>query len=305
MPPVTVGACRTLDGGEQMARDLGRGVTGQDVRVVQDRLNYHLRRETALVVDGAFGTETHKRVVKFQTLHGLRIDGIVGVRTRAALFEADVVTAQVLVVPDLTLPRIGAGAGTPLGIKPPQLIPPLTLPSVTPQTPQFVLQPPVLFGPQFVLGGVGAMGFTPVNQPSLLNLTFTAVPVKDPTDPVVQSTKNIIQLIQQLPVDSKFKATVISLVPNPVKTIKEPGAGFDIDIGIPKYSPLDPNKASQSGSAQYNLRIFGSPGGTTPLVMLQGRAEGEIEINYTGQARSNYFKATAQCNFFLGVVGVF
>ena len=40
-------------------------------------------------------------------------------------------------------------------------------------------------------------------------------------------------------------------------------------------------------------------------IMLQGRAEGEIEIDYTGKAQSNYFKATATCNFFLGVIGTF
>jgi peptidoglycan hydrolase-like protein with peptidoglycan-binding domain len=288
-----------------MARDLSKGVTGQDVRVIQDRLNYHLRREIPLVVDGIFGTETHKRVVRFQTLHRLRIDGIVGVRTRAVLFETDVVNAQILVFPDLTLPRIGEGTGSQFGINPPRLIPPLTLPNATAQAPQFVLPPPVILGPQLTLGGVGATGFSPVTQPSVLNLTFTVVPVKDPTDPVVQSTQNLIQLIQQVPVDSKFKAMVISLIPSPIQKISEPTPGLDIDIGIPKYSPLDPNKASQSGSAKYNLRILGRPGGTTPLVMLQGRAEGEIEINYTGQARSNYFKTTTQFNFFIGFVGVF
>jgi len=290
-----------------MSRMLNRGVTGQDVRFLQDRLNYHLRRETPLKVDGIFGPLTHTRTLKFQAVNSLKADGLVGDRTKALLYEIDNVTAQVLVMPDLTLPPIGPRdiRGSSFGIAPPRLIPPLTLPGITPQAPQMVLQPPILFGPQLTLGGFGASTFSPVRQPSLLNISFTAVPVKDPTDPVIQSTKNLIQIIQQIPTDSKFKAFILSMIPNPIKTISEPKPGLDIDIGLPKYSPLDPNKISQSGSAQYNLRLFGRPGGSTPSVFLQGRAEGEIEIDYTGKAASNYVKAETKLNFFLGVVGTF
>jgi hypothetical protein len=285
-----------------MTRNLMSGMTGQDVRVVQDRLNYHLRRETPLKVDGIFGPRTRERTTKFQMLHGLKGDGIVGPNTRAVLFQTETVTAQVLVFPELTRPTFGAAG--PSAIRPPRLIPPLTLPG-TPQQPQFVLQPPVILGPQLNLTGVSSASFSPVRQPSLLNLTFTLVPVQDPSDPVVRSTQNLIKIVNDIPVNSKFKAMIVSMIPKPVKSIGEPKAGFDYDIGPPKYSPLDPNKISQSGSAQYNLRLFGRPGGATPLVMLQGRAEGEIEIDYTGKAQSNYFKATATCNFFLGVVGTF
>jgi peptidoglycan hydrolase-like protein with peptidoglycan-binding domain len=286
-----------------MARNLSKGMSGQDVRILQDRLNYHLRRETPLALDAIFGPKTHERVSKFQTLHGLTKDGIVGPRTRAILFEVETFPAQVLVFPELTRPTFGAGGA--LGIKPPQLIPPLTLPGTAPKQPQFVLQPPVILGPQLSLAGVSSASFSPVRQPSLLNLTFTLVPVQDPSDPVVRSTQNIVKLVQDIPVNSRFKAQILSFIPKPFKSISEPTAGLDVDIGIPKYSPLDPNKISQSGSAQYNLRLTGRPGGATPLVMLQGRAEGEIEIDYTGKAQSNYFKATVTCNFFLGVVGTF
>lgn len=288
-----------------MSRMLNQGVTGGDVRILQDRLNYHLRRETPLKVDGIFGPLTKARTIKFQLVNGLKADGLVGDRTKAVLYETDIVNAQVMVMPDLTLPSFNPTRGRPFGINTPRLIPPLIPPSVLPQQPQLVLQPPVLFGPKLTLGGVGAASFSPVNQPSVLNITFTAVPVQDPTDPIIQSTKNIVELLQQIPTDSKFKAFILSMVPNPVKKISEPKPGLDIDIGIPKYSPLDPNKASQSGSAKYNLRLFGRPGGSTPLVFLQGRAEGKIEIDYTGKAQSNYFKATATADFFLGFVGVF
>lgn len=146
-----------------MTRTLNQGVTGQDVRILQDRLNYHLRRETPLKVDGIFGPLTRARTSKFQTVNGLKADGIVGPRTKAELFETDVVNAQVMVMPDLTLPTFAQSGGR-FGINTPRLIPQLTPPSILPQQPQLVLPPPVLFGPRLTLGGVSAASFSPVNQ---------------------------------------------------------------------------------------------------------------------------------------------
>ncbi len=286
-----------------MARNLSKGTTGQDVQTLQDYLNYHLRRETPLVVDGDFGTGTSQRVIKFQTVNSLKPDGIVGPKTRAVLFEVDVVSAQVMVFPELTLPTIGDRGGNSFGISPPRLIPPLQLPNLQP--PQLILPTPVSPGPQLTLSGVGSAGFIPVKQPSILTLTLTATPVQDPTDPVVSSTKSLLQAVQKVPVDAKFKATIISLIPNPVKKISEPKTGFDLGLGLPKYSPLDPNKIGQSGHAAYSLRITGKPGSPLPFVVLNGRAEGDFELRYTGQARSNYFKATLDCKFFVSLGGTF
>lgn len=51
------------------------------VRKLQRRLNLHLGWEKALVVDGKFGAHTDRAVMSFQRKVGLKVDGIVGVKT--------------------------------------------------------------------------------------------------------------------------------------------------------------------------------------------------------------------------------
>ena len=72
-----------------MGRLISQGNKGEDVRAVQDVLNFHIRRLTPLVVDGAFGPLTHARVVEFQKANQLTADGIVGPQTMAKLFEEE------------------------------------------------------------------------------------------------------------------------------------------------------------------------------------------------------------------------
>ncbi len=66
---------------------LAQGSTGQEVKNLQTALNYHLPNALPpLVVEGRFGSKTRARVVQFQTLHRLKVDGIVGPVTHQALF---------------------------------------------------------------------------------------------------------------------------------------------------------------------------------------------------------------------------
>src|SRR5262245_29089266 len=66
---------------------LVQGSTGQEVKNLQTALNYHLPNALPpLVVDGIFGRKTNARVVQFQTLHRLKVDGIVGPETHRALY---------------------------------------------------------------------------------------------------------------------------------------------------------------------------------------------------------------------------
>ena len=123
-----------------MSRLLSKGSTGQDVRALQDVLNYHVRRGEPLRVDGIFGTKTNARVREFQTSNGLKADGIVGPNTEQQLFQVHDVMVPLFVLPVLRLDLPAIGRGSRLGIQPPRLIPQLQWPGLpSPPPGQFTL----------------------------------------------------------------------------------------------------------------------------------------------------------------------
>ncbi len=62
------------------------GSRGEDVRLVQQALN-QINGNTALSVDGIFGSATENAVRRFQSANGLAVDGVVGNATWTALFS--------------------------------------------------------------------------------------------------------------------------------------------------------------------------------------------------------------------------
>ncbi|GAA1534014.1 hypothetical protein GCM10009730_49050 [Streptomyces albidochromogenes] len=83
VPLVEPGApafCGYYDGGTTTRR----GQSGAPVREVQCLIN-HWSGGQPLAVDGIFGARTESWVVHFQDVKGLRVDGIVGPQTWAAL----------------------------------------------------------------------------------------------------------------------------------------------------------------------------------------------------------------------------
>src|SRR5260370_31781412 len=111
-----------------MGRVIKQGTKGADVRAIQDVLNFHIRRLTPLRVDGDFGPLTHTRVVEFQKSNQLKPDGIVGPNTMGKLFEEEQLPITLVLAPRQATPTI---AGPRLGIQPPRLIPPFTLPPLS------------------------------------------------------------------------------------------------------------------------------------------------------------------------------
>ena len=86
-PAVTAEEMEAAHLGERI---LMRGLEGDDVRLIQQRL-YDLGYLTG-AVDGKFGLQTQKAVRAFQRAHKLeKIDGKVGEQTLAALFGDDVI----------------------------------------------------------------------------------------------------------------------------------------------------------------------------------------------------------------------
>ena len=88
-PPVVT--AEEMDAAHLGERILMRGLEGDDVRLMQQRL-YDLGYLDG-DVDGKFGLQTQKAVRAFQRAHKLeKIDGKVGPQTLAALFGDDVIT---------------------------------------------------------------------------------------------------------------------------------------------------------------------------------------------------------------------
>lgn len=72
---------QTVDPARAMLR---KGSTGQSVVLLQQKLAVH-GGSVHLLVDGNFGPKTEAAVKAFQSVNGLTVDGIVGLRTWAAL----------------------------------------------------------------------------------------------------------------------------------------------------------------------------------------------------------------------------
>lgn len=87
--PEGTGQATTADGAVDVSGffTVKRGCKGGAVRRLQTWLN-DLGGGTLLLKDGDFGPVTDEAVRKFQTEHGLTVDGIVGRKTWAALAEA-------------------------------------------------------------------------------------------------------------------------------------------------------------------------------------------------------------------------
>jgi len=84
----------------EFTRNLKKGMSGEDVRAVKERLVTlgYLYAATKLT----FGSDTLKAVKAFQTANGLEADGVVGALTLSALFntEVDKPTAEATIIPE-------------------------------------------------------------------------------------------------------------------------------------------------------------------------------------------------------------
>src|SRR5262249_24515960 len=153
----------------------------------------------------------------------LKVDGIVGPNTRELLFQESIIPFSLLLVPrlELTFPNT-----TRFGIQPPQLIPPLHWPG--PGSPPLLLPPPLLPGYPLRPSSSSTVLLPPLGDTgNALNLHIKVPTRNDPVDPYLQSYKNLVELIDDLPVNAKFRAFLISKVPDPITKITPPKPGFD------------------------------------------------------------------------------
>jgi peptidoglycan hydrolase-like protein with peptidoglycan-binding domain len=78
-------ALAALDVPIAIARPLRDGMTGEDVRALQQAL---LREGYRVDIDGNFGPRTERAVMDYQRDHQLKVDGLAGPLTLAALAGA-------------------------------------------------------------------------------------------------------------------------------------------------------------------------------------------------------------------------
>jgi hypothetical protein len=282
-----------------MSRTLSQGMSGQDVRALQDVLNFHIRRFEPLKVDGVFGPKTHARVLEFQKANRLKPDGLVGPKTNAQLFEVTELPLPLIFMPQLQLSSPQFGSPKRFGIQPPRLIPPLQWPG-----PPFTLPVPFL---NFTSFSLFSNSFTSLpgltGTANALGLKVTIPTRKDPADPFVQSRKAIIDLIDELPINSKFKVLLISQVPQPITKISPPSSGFKWGIA-PIFDPFNPTGFGVKGNAQFMLRVTDGGNGL-PNIVFGAWGDGKFFLNFDtkhGEARP---AIQAEGQVFLGLKGVF
>lgn len=282
-----------------MGRLIKQGLKGADVRAVQDVLNFHVRRLVPLAVDGIFGPRTHARVVEFQKSNKLVGDGIVGPKTMAKLFEEEQVPISFALLPQ---------ARTAIGIQPPRLIPPLTLPPLLPPlvTTLFVLPP-------------DSSAKVPALTSSGQAVTFlSTAPVRnDPVDPAVRSFNQIITFLEHLPPSFPFRGTIIGAVPKPVKKVGvlelDPVApmsfgfkwGVDPIFKLGSIGPPVEFKVGAAANARYVLKLVDKPGRTVPQLGLFMQGDFRGTIDWTSQAAQSRPQIDMAGSFIGGIEGRF
>jgi hypothetical protein len=282
-----------------MDRTICQGMRGDDVRALQDVLNFHVRRGEPLKVDGVFGPKTHARVLQFQKANSLTADGLVGPKTKAQLYEVTELPVPLVFMPRLQLNPPTFGQRNRLGIQPPQLIPPLQWPG-----PPFPPPSPFTAGGSFKLLPNSFSTLPDLTGPvNALGLKITMPTRKDPDDPTVRSRQAIIDLIDDLPLNSKFRAFLISKVPNPQKKIVPPESGFHWGVA-PLFNPLDPTGFGVSGNAEYTVRVTEGKNGT-PNIVFGAWGDGKFFLRFDTKQGEAKPTVEAEGQVFLGLKGTF
>ena len=287
-----------------MGRLVKQGSKGADVRAIQDVLNFHIRRLTALAVDGDFGPLTHARVVEFQKSNQLKPDGIVGPNTMGKLFEEEQLPITFVLVPQQE-----STIGDPQqGIRPPRLIPPLTLPPLT---------PPLVTTPLFLPPDSSAR--VPALTASGQAVTFvTTAPVRnDPIDPATRSFSEIMRLLDRLPQSFPFRGTIIGAVPKPVtkvgplelNPVSPMNFGFQWGVepvfDLKSIGPPVEFKVGGDVNARYVLKLIDKPGSLVPQLGLFVQGDFRGTIDWTSQTAQSRPEIDLKGSFLGGVQGRF
>jgi peptidoglycan hydrolase-like protein with peptidoglycan-binding domain len=282
-----------------MPRTLRAGDTGADVRALQDVLNFHIRRLVPLAVDGIFGPKTKARVVEFQRSNQLVQDGVAGINTNNKLFETEKQQFSLSIVP--------VSASNSFGVRPPTLIPPLTLPGFPAPG-----GPPLIPVPRLTLMQLppsSSASVPPLGNGQVLALSLTVPSRNDPLDPAVQSFRQIVQLLETLPPNFPFRTQLIGAVPNPIKVIGDISSGFkwgvDPVFDLTKIAGPTEFVVGARANASYTINVL--PGAGPSGLKLGFFAKGEFKgtVDYTSERATSTPLFQMQGAFSLGFDGRF
>jgi peptidoglycan hydrolase-like protein with peptidoglycan-binding domain len=282
-----------------MPRTLRAGDVGADVRALQDVLNFHIRRLAPLTVDGSFGPKTKARVLDFQRANGLGDDGVAGPLTNNKLFETEKQQFSLSILP--------AAPAASFGIRPPTLVPPLTLPGFPAPG-----APPLIPVPRLTLMQLAPSSSAPV--PALgsgqgIALSLTVPSRNDPVDPAVKSFRQIVQLLETLPPNFPFRTQLIGAVPNPIKVIGDISSGFkwgvDPVFDLKKFAGPPEFGIGARANASYTINVL--PGTGPSGLKLGIFAKGDFKgiLDYTSERATSTPLFQMQGAFSLGFDGRF
>jgi hypothetical protein len=280
-----------------MGRLIKQGSKGVDVRAIQDVLNFHIRRLEPLAVDGIFGGRTNERVIEFQKSNQLKPDGIVGPNTLAKLFAEEQQQISLALIP-----KAPAAKSTPSSLRQPVLIPPLKAPRITP----FFL-PPDSFSRIPALTKAG----------QTITFTLTTPMRSDPVDPATVSFREIMRLVNQLPQNFPFRATIVGAIPQPIKKVgplaldpvKPITFGFKWGVSpefdLKSIGPPIAFGIGASVNARYVLKLIDKPGSLVPQLGLFGQGDFKGLIDWTSVGANSKPLVDFKGSFLLGFKGTF
>ena len=248
-------------------------------------MNYHILRLTPLEVDGKYGPLTEGRVREFQKVNKLSPDGQVGPNTRAVLFATTAASFRMGLqyqLPDEPLEVRDSRPG--LGIRPPQLIPPLVWPGPGPAplpfpaplpTPSLFPLPPVVIFPN-------SQSVIPPWVPKgtvVINLNFVIPLRSDPGDPKAVARKLAVDLINKMTDKGAVRAFLLDLIPKESKITPPSGGGFNWGVD-PLFSNLLSGKVGVKTHAKYSVLLTGSSP-ILPTISLDvgGDASAEVDLS--------------------------
>jgi hypothetical protein len=150
-----------------------------------------------------------------------------------------------------------------------------------------------------------------------LNLTLTAPVRNDPVDPRVVSFNQTIHLLNSLPQDFPFRATLIGLVPKPVikvgplelDPVSPMSFGFKWGVkpafDLKSVGPPVQFAAGASANARYVLKLIDRPGATVPQLGLFGQGDFKGTIDWTSKEAESRPLLDLKGSVLVGIEGRF